>query len=65
MEGRDVDAELWQVQQFAQHRPRLRAVAYRLLGSLGEADDAGIRIQGARGPVAVAVKALDWSAGSH
>jgi RNA polymerase sigma factor (sigma-70 family) len=27
-------------QQFEQHRPRLRAVAYRMLGSLSEADDA-------------------------
>ncbi|URM90556.1 RNA polymerase subunit sigma-70 [Streptomyces sp. MRC013] len=28
------------VRRFEEHRPRLRAVAYRLLGSLGEADDA-------------------------
>ncbi len=27
-------------QQFEEHRPRLRAVAYRMLGSLSEADDA-------------------------
>ncbi|MGH3422866.1 MAG: sigma factor, partial [Streptosporangiaceae bacterium] len=26
--------------QFEEHRPRLRAVAYRMLGSLAEADDA-------------------------
>src|ERR1700761_1645899 len=26
--------------QFEQHRPRLRAVAYRMLGSFAEADDA-------------------------
>jgi RNA polymerase sigma-70 factor (ECF subfamily) len=30
----------WIAQQFEQHRPRLRAVAYRMLGSLSEADDA-------------------------
>lgn len=30
----------WLVQSFEQHRPRLRAVAYRILGSLAEADDA-------------------------
>jgi hypothetical protein len=27
-------------EQFEQHRPHLRAVAYRMLGSLSEADDA-------------------------
>jgi RNA polymerase sigma-70 factor (ECF subfamily) len=27
-------------EQFEEHRPRLRAVAYRMLGSLNEADDA-------------------------
>src|SRR5215471_1552068 len=27
-------------QRFEEHRPRLRAVAYRMLGSLSEADDA-------------------------
>src|SRR5215471_10523140 len=27
-------------QRFEEHRPRLRAVAYRMLGSLAEADDA-------------------------
>jgi RNA polymerase sigma-70 factor (ECF subfamily) len=30
----------WLAQQFEQHRPHLRAVAYRMLGSLSEADDA-------------------------
>jgi RNA polymerase sigma factor (sigma-70 family) len=30
----------WLAQRFEQHRPRLRAVAYRMLGSLAEADDA-------------------------
>src|SRR5919108_3573386 len=30
----------WLVSHFEQHRPRLRAVAYRMLGSLAEADDA-------------------------
>src|ERR1700741_2234770 len=30
----------WLAQRFEEHRPRLRAVAYRLLGSRAEADDA-------------------------
>ncbi|MFF1722311.1 sigma-70 family RNA polymerase sigma factor [Streptomyces sviceus] len=30
----------WMAAQFEEHRPRLRAVAHRMLGSLGEADDA-------------------------
>jgi len=32
--------EAWVTEQFEQHRTRLRAVAYRMLGSLSEADDA-------------------------
>jgi hypothetical protein len=35
MEERD-----WLAQRFEEHRARLRAVAYRMLGSLSEADDA-------------------------
>lgn len=31
---------LWFAERFEEHRPRLRAVAYRMLGSLSEADDA-------------------------
>src|SRR5690349_13421798 len=30
----------WLAQRFEENRPHLRAVAYRMLGSLGEADDA-------------------------
>jgi RNA polymerase sigma factor (sigma-70 family) len=29
----------WQTQEFERHRPHLRAVAYRILGSLSDADD--------------------------
>src|SRR5271156_1573551 len=39
-EGRDMDQQEWLAQQFEQQRPHLRAVAYRMLGSLTEADDA-------------------------
>jgi DNA-directed RNA polymerase specialized sigma24 family protein len=30
----------WLAERFEERRPRLRAVAYRMLGSLSEADDA-------------------------
>src|SRR4051812_48447164 len=35
-----MDQQKWLAEQFEDHRPRLRAVAYRMLGSLAEADDA-------------------------
>jgi RNA polymerase sigma factor (sigma-70 family) len=35
-----VDDQDWLAERFEQHRPRLRAVSYRMLGSLSEADDA-------------------------
>src|ERR687897_2729348 len=35
-----MDEHDWLAEQFEQHRTRLRAVAYRMLGSLTEADDA-------------------------
>src|ERR1700722_6248968 len=35
-----MDEDEWLVRHFDQHRPHLRAVAYRMLGSLAEADDA-------------------------
>ncbi|MGH2866907.1 MAG: RNA polymerase sigma factor SigJ [Solirubrobacteraceae bacterium] len=35
-----MDEQEWLAQQFEGHRTRLRAVAYRMLGSLSEADDA-------------------------
>src|ERR1700722_6170049 len=38
--GGTVDESTWLVQRFEEHRPRLRAVAYRMLGSASEADDA-------------------------
>jgi RNA polymerase sigma factor (sigma-70 family) len=34
------DQQQWLAERFEEHRPRLRAVAYRMLGSLSEADDA-------------------------
>jgi RNA polymerase sigma factor (sigma-70 family) len=35
-----MDQQEWLAEQFEDHRPHLRAVAYRMLGSLSEADDA-------------------------
>jgi RNA polymerase sigma factor (sigma-70 family) len=35
-----MDDQQWLAERFEEHRPRLRAVAYRMLGSLAEADDA-------------------------
>src|SRR5918992_5420832 len=35
-----MEERAWLVERFEEHRPRLRAVAYRMLGSLSEADDA-------------------------
>jgi RNA polymerase sigma factor (sigma-70 family) len=35
-----VEQQEWLARQFEEQRPHLRAVAYRMLGSLSEADDA-------------------------
>jgi RNA polymerase sigma factor (sigma-70 family) len=35
-----MDSKTWQTEQFERHRAHLRAVAYRMLGSVSEADDA-------------------------
>src|SRR5262245_51291021 len=35
-----MDEREWLAERFEEHRPRLRAVAYPMLGSLSEADDA-------------------------
>jgi DNA-directed RNA polymerase specialized sigma24 family protein len=35
-----MDERDWLAERFEEHRPELRAVAYRMLGSLSEADDA-------------------------
>jgi RNA polymerase sigma-70 factor (ECF subfamily) len=40
MEERDMTDQQWLAERFEEDRPRLRAVAYRMLGSLTEADDA-------------------------
>jgi RNA polymerase sigma factor (sigma-70 family) len=38
--GREMDGSEWLAGRFEEHRSHLRAVAYRMLGSLAEADDA-------------------------
>jgi RNA polymerase sigma factor (sigma-70 family) len=35
-----VNEQAWQLEQFERYRPHLQAVAYRMLGSVSEADDA-------------------------
>src|SRR6201990_266876 len=35
-----MDEHDWLAERFTEHRPHLRAVAYRMLGSLSDADDA-------------------------
>ena len=35
-----MDEPEWLTERFEQHRPHLRAVAYQMLGSLSESDDA-------------------------
>src|SRR5437588_334222 len=40
MDERDMTDQQWLAERFEEHRSRLRAVAYRMLGSLSEADDA-------------------------
>jgi DNA-directed RNA polymerase specialized sigma24 family protein len=35
-----MDDQQWLSERFEEHRTRLRAVAYRMLGSLSDADDA-------------------------
>ena len=35
-----IDEQEWLAKRFDEHRSHLRAVAYRMLGSLSEADDA-------------------------
>lgn len=40
MPDKEADSRDWLAERFEDHRPRLRAVAYRMLGSTAEADDA-------------------------
>src|SRR6187397_431679 len=52
--------ETWLAERFEQRRPRLRAVAYRMLGSASEADDESappLRVVGSADPEEQAVMA--------
>lgn len=40
MDEQSVNGQGWQAEQFEQQRPHLQAVAYRMLGSVTEAEDA-------------------------
>jgi RNA polymerase sigma-70 factor (ECF subfamily) len=40
MAERDMTDQQWLAERFEEQRPRLRAVAYRMLGSLSESEDA-------------------------
>ena len=51
-----MDEREFLAKHFEEHRPRLRAVAYRMLGSLSEADDAGRR----RGCASAASTRTSW-----
>src|ERR671930_1240876 len=38
--GREMSDSSWLAEQFEEQRPHLRAIAYRMLGSVSESDDA-------------------------
>ena len=44
-----MDEHDWMAERFEEHRTHLRAVAYRMLGSLAEADDAAGLVWAQRG----------------
>jgi hypothetical protein len=46
-----------QAEQFEEHRPHLQAVAYRMLGSIGEAEEAMLRREAARSAPAATSRA--------
>jgi Sigma-70 region 2 len=54
-----VNESVWLAERSEEHRSRLRAIAYRMLGSLSEADDAIQELW--RGSVVLAEGALTFS----
>jgi Sigma-70 region 2 len=52
----------WLVERFEAHRPRLRSVAYRMLGSAGEADDA-VQEPGSGSAGPTPATSTTWAAG--
>ena len=52
----------WLADRFEEHRPRLRSVAYRMLGSLTEADDA-LQDAWLRSTAQARTRSTTWAAG--
>ena len=57
-----MDEQEWLVERFEEHRTRLRAVAYRMLGSLSEADDA-VQEAWLRLAVVIRARSTTWAGG--
>lgn len=52
----------WLTKQFEENRPRLRGVAYRMLGSLSEAEDA-VQESGCVSTASTRTRSTTWAAG--
>jgi len=57
-----MDEQGWLTERFEENRPRLRGVAYRMLGSLSEAEDA-VRKRGCVSTASTWPPSKTWAAG--